>query len=107
MQTLKKRGPGRRNKIYYNKGRQVDKTSLEEANELLSGYFPLSKDMLIEYQHLFNDKYKGLYPRHLRALSELVKTSMSEVYEVASFYAHFHILNTDDEKVSWHEVKFP
>ena len=83
MQTLKKRGPGRRNKIYYNKGRQVDKTSLEEANELLNGYFPLSKDMLIEYLHLFNDKYKGLYPRHLRALSELVKTSMSEVYEVA------------------------
>ena len=100
MQTLKKRGPGRRNKIYYNKGRQVDKTSIEEANELLNGYFPLSKDMLIEYLHLFNDKYKGLYPRHLGALSELVKISMSEVYEVASFYAHFHILNTDTEKVS-------
>ncbi len=105
MQTLKKRGPGRRNKIYYNKGRQVDTTSLEEANDLLNGYFPLSKDMLIEYLHLFNDKYKGLYPRHLRALSELVKISMSEVYEVASFYAHFNILNTDTEKVSSVTIK--
>ena len=43
---------------------------------------------------LFNDKYNGLYPKHMRALSELTKLSMSEIYEVASFYAHFHILNS-------------
>ncbi len=100
MQTLKKRGSGRRNKLYFNKGRQVDAIALDEAHLLLKKYYPLTKDMLIEYLHLFNDKYKGLYPKHLRALADLVKISMSEVYEVASFYAHFNILDADDEEVA-------
>ena len=60
METFKKRGSGRRNKIYFNKGRQVDPQSLKEATDLLKDYFPLKKDMLIEYLHLFNDKYMGL-----------------------------------------------
>ena len=55
--------------------------------------------MLIEYLHLFNEKYKGLFPKHMRALSELMKLSMSEIYEVASFYAHFHIINEDNTAV--------
>ncbi len=92
MQTSNKRAPGRRKKVFFNKGRQVDKASLEEARVLLGDYFPLKKDMLIEYLHLFNDKYNGLFARHLKALSDLIKLSMSEVYEVASFYAHFHII---------------
>ena len=91
MQTLNKRAPGRRKKVFFNKGRQVDKNSLLEAQEMLNTFFPLKKDMLIEYLHLFNDKYNALFPRHMRALAELMKLSMSEVYEVASFYAHFHI----------------
>ena len=102
MSTLNKRAPGRRKKVYFNKGRQVDKTSLEEAKTILSNFFPLQKDMLIEYLHLFNDKYNGLYARHLRALSELMKISMSEVYEVASFYAHFHLV--DGENITSPEV---
>ena len=100
METFKKRGSGRRNKIYFNKGRQVDPQSLKEATDLLKDYFPLKKDMLIEYLHLFNDKYMGLYPKHLTALSDLLKSSMSEVYEVASFYAHFNILQNDEEEAS-------
>ena len=95
MQTLNKRAPGRRKKVFFNKGRQVDQTSLKEANKLLNKFFPLKKDMLIEYLHLFNDKYNALFPKHMRALSELMKLSMSEIYEVASFYAHFHIVNED------------
>ena len=105
MQTVSKRGKGRRNKIFFNKGRQVDIKSLEEANLLLSKYMPLTKDMLIEYLHLFNDKYSGLYARHLRALAELTKLSMAEVYEVASFYAHFKIIESDDAKVSEISIK--
>ena len=96
MMNTKKKAAGRRNKVFFNKGRQVDYNALNEARDLLNKYFPLKKDMLIEYLHLFNDKYNGLYPKHLRALSELTKLSMSEIYEVASFYAHFHILNSDD-----------
>ena len=96
MNTLNKRAPGRRKKVYFNKGRQVDKTSLDDAKIILNEFFPLQKDMLIEYLHLFNDKYNGLYARHLRALSELMKVSMSEVYEVASFYAHFHLVDGEN-----------
>ncbi len=99
MQTLNKRAPGRRKKVFFNKGRQVDKIALEEARELLNSFFPLKKDMLIEYLHLFNDKYKALLPKHMRALSELMKLSMSEIYEVASFYAHFHITENDSNPV--------
>ena len=100
METFKKRGSGRRNKIYFNKGRQVDSQSLIEATNLLKDYFPLEKDMLIEYLHLFNDRYMGLYPKHLTALADLLKISMSEVYEVASFYAHFNIFQNDEEEAS-------
>ncbi len=99
MKNMNIKAPGRRNKVYFNKGRQVDQIALKEAQELLADYYPLKKDMLIEYLHLFNDKYNGLYPRYLRALSELMKLSMSEIYEVASFYAHFHIINDDSEKI--------
>ena len=47
-----KRAPGRRKKVYFNKGRQVDKLSLDEANGLLTNYFPLKKDMLIRFQEV-------------------------------------------------------
>tara|TARA_A100001011_G_scaffold381270_1_gene449571 strand:+ start:4009 stop:5691 length:1683 start_codon:yes stop_codon:yes gene_type:complete len=96
MTIVNKRAPGRRKRVYYNKGRQVDQISLDEAKVLLKASFPLQKDMLIEYLHFFNDKYNGLYARHLRALSELMKLSMSEVYEVASFYAHFHLVDGEN-----------
>ncbi len=98
MNTVNNRAQGRRNKVFFNKGRQVDKKSLDEAKTLLSNNFPLKKDMLIEYLHLFNDKYYGLHARHMRALAELTNLSMSEVYEVASFYAHFHIIKDENDK---------
>ena len=95
MQIVNKRAPGRRNKVYFNKGRQTDLSALSEANEILNKYQPLQKDMLIEYLHLFNDKFGGLYAKHLKALADLTKQSMSEVYEVATFYAHFNIIDGD------------
>ncbi len=105
MQTVSKRGTGRRNKVFYNKGRQVDTKSLDEAKKLLAAFMPLTKDMLIEYLHIFNDTFRGLYARHLRAIAELTRLSMSEVYEVASFYAHFKIIESNDAKVPLASVK--
>ncbi len=95
MNTINKRAPGRRDKVYFNKGRQLDLSAFEEAKKILDSYRPFKKDMLIEYLHLFNDKFHGLYAKHLRAIAELTKISMSEVYEVASFYAHFKIIDDD------------
>ena len=50
--------------------------------------------MLIEYLHLFNDKFNEFMPSIL-GIAELTKISMSEVYEVTSFYAHFKIIDDD------------
>ena len=58
MQTINKRAPGRRKKVFFNKGRQVDELSISEVKELLKNYKVLKRDMLIEYLHLLNDKYK-------------------------------------------------
>jgi len=95
MQTVNKRAPGRRNKVFFNKGRQIDLVALSEAKEILHKYHPLQKHMLIEYLHLFNDKYGCLYAKHLKALADLTRQSMAEVYEVATFYAHFNIIDDD------------
>ena len=95
MSIINKRAPGRRKKVYFNKGRQLDIDAFKEAENILTDYQPFTRDMLIEYLHLFNDKFHGLYAKHLRALAELTKISMSEVYEVASFYAHFKIIDDD------------
>ena len=102
MQIVNKRAPGRRNKVYFNKGRQTDLSSLSEARKILNDFHPLQKDMLIEYLHIFNDKFGGLYAKHLKALADLTKQSMSEVYEVATFYAHFNII--DGETLTKSEI---
>ncbi len=91
-----KPGSGRRKQPYYNKGRQTDKISITEVNKIIkSGN--IRRDLLIEYLHMIQDNFGCLHARHLRALAEIMKISMSEVYEVASFYAHFTILD-DEEK---------
>ena len=98
MNSKYKPGEGRRKKFAFDKGRQLDPLSLEEVKNLL----PLNdirRDHLIEYLHFLQDKFKFLYARHLRALASVMKLSMAEVYEVASFYAHFTIVDDKDEKL--------
>ena len=52
--------------------------------------------MLIECLHLIQDNYKCLKPKYLAALAELTNLPLTEIYEVASFYAHFDIFKDDD-----------
>ena len=73
------------------KGRQLDETAWKEIEQLL-GARPRSRDLLIEHLHLIQDEYGHLSAAHLRALAEEMSLSMAEVYEVASFYAHFDIV---------------
>jgi len=56
------------------------------------GDAPLRRDLLIEYLHRIQDHYRCLTAAHLAALAQMLKVSMTEVYEVASFYAHFDIV---------------
>ena len=55
------------------------------------------RDLLIEHLHLIQDQYGHLSAAHLRALAEEMRLSQAEVYEVASFYAHFDIVKEGDE----------
>ena len=43
MKTINKRAPGRRNKVFFNKGRQVDVVALNDAKDILHEYKPLQK----------------------------------------------------------------
>jgi len=38
MNTINKRAPGRREKVYYNKGRQLDLSAFEEAKKILEEF---------------------------------------------------------------------
>jgi len=81
------RGKGRRTP----KGRQYDDAALEEVRDLL-GDAPRRRDLLIEFLHLIQDRYGFLSAAHLRALAEDMGLSQAEVYEVATFYAHFDVV---------------
>jgi NADH:ubiquinone oxidoreductase subunit F (NADH-binding)/NADH:ubiquinone oxidoreductase subunit E len=73
------------------KGRQIDIRALEEVRALL-GARSRQRDLLIEHLHLIQDKYGHLSAGHLAALAEEMKLAQTEVYEVATFYAHFDVV---------------
>ena len=98
MNNKFKPGDGRRKKFAFDKGRQVDMLALEDVKSLVP-FNNIRRDHLIEYLHFLQDKYKFLYAKHLRALSEIMKLSMAEVFEVASFYAHFTIIDDNDDEL--------
>ncbi len=78
------------------RGRQVEAGALDDVLALL-GDGPYARDRLIEYLHLVHDRFGCLSTRHLRALCELVNLPQAELYEVASFYAHFTIVRETEE----------
>jgi len=77
------------------KGRQLDDAAWAEVRELL-GDKPRRRDLLIEHLHLIQDRFGHLSAAHLRALAEEMRLSMAEVWEVASFYAHFDLVKEDE-----------
>ena len=77
------------------KGRQYDDAALADVQALL-GDRPRSRDLLIEFLHLIQDAYGHLSAAHLRALAEEMRLSMAEVYEVATFYAHFDVVKENE-----------
>jgi len=58
----------------------------------LLGDRPRDRDLLIEHLHLVQDTYGSLGAAHLQALAVEMRLAMAEVYEVASFYAHFDLV---------------
>ncbi len=73
------------------KGRQVEPASLAEVQALL-GAASRRRDLLIEHLHKIQDRYGHLADRHIVALAAEMQLSMTEVYEVATFYHHFDVV---------------
>src|SRR5207244_3159302 len=49
-----------------------------------------------EHLHLIQDRYGHLSAAHLAALAQEMKLALTEVYEVATFYAHFDVVKEDE-----------
>ena len=81
--------------VPYPKGRSLDQKSKEDVKTLINGT-PIKRDLLIEYLHLIQDKYRCIKKSHLAALSDIMKIPFAEAFEVASFYAHFDVLDDND-----------
>ena len=77
------------------KGRQYDDQALSDVQALL-GQHERRADLLIEFLHLIQDEYGHLSAAHLRALAEELRLSQAEVFEVATFYAHFDVIKEDE-----------
>jgi formate dehydrogenase len=73
------------------KGRQSTEQALADIRALL-GDRPRRRDLLIEYLHLIQDTHGHLSAEHLCALAEEMRMAQAEVYEVATFYAHFDVV---------------
>jgi len=73
------------------KGRPLDDAALSEVQALLADK-DRTPDLLIEHLHLIQDQYGHISAKHIRALAEEMRLSQAEVYEVATFYAHFDVV---------------
>jgi formate dehydrogenase len=84
-------GAGRRRAKSTPKGRQVLPIAKHEVAGLL-GEQSRDRQYLIEYLHLIQDHYHQISAAHLAALADELRLSFAEVFETATFYAHFDIV---------------
>ena len=91
-------GEGRRRAKATPKGRQVDPLAAEEIERLL-GDRSRRRDLLIEHLHLIQDTYHQISAAHLVALADAMKLSFAEVFETATFYAHFDVVKEGDPAI--------
>ncbi|MCB1888953.1 MAG: NAD(P)H-dependent oxidoreductase subunit E [Rhodocyclaceae bacterium] len=74
------------------RGRALDPAALADLDTLL-GDSPNAPDLLIEHLHRLQDHFGHLSTRHLRALAHRMRLPMAAVFETATFYAHFDIVD--------------
>jgi NADH:ubiquinone oxidoreductase subunit F (NADH-binding)/NADH:ubiquinone oxidoreductase subunit E len=88
-------GAGKRRAKATPKGRGVELEALEAVRALL-GDRPRRRDLLVEHLHLIQDRYGQLSAAHLAALADEMRLALAEIYETATFYAHFDIVKEGD-----------
>src|SRR6202795_2901637 len=92
-------GEGRKRAKSTPKGRQIDPTAAHEI-ELLLGDRPRRRDLLIEHLHLIQDRYHQISAAHLAALADEMMLSFAEVFETATFYAHFDVVKEGEPDIA-------
>ena len=81
------------------KGRQPEPAALDQVRDLI-GQRPSEghrRDLLIEHLHTLNDHFRALHRHHLVALAHEMNLPLAEVFEVASFYHHFELIDDGAE----------
>lgn len=79
------------------RGRSVDADTISSLQKLLADRYPLRRDLLIEYLHAIQDNYGAIDANNMVALAELMKLAPTEVYEVATFYHHFDVVENKED----------
>src|ERR1700761_2905193 len=92
-------GEGRKRAKSTPKGRQVDPTAAHEIETLLGARLR-RRDLLIEHLHLIQDTFHQISAAHLAALADEMKLSFAEVFETATFYAHFDIVKEGEADIA-------
>ena len=92
--------PGRGNKKARSvpKGRQVHPRA-KAAIEALLGDAPRDRDLLIEHLHMVQDVFGQISAEHLAALADEMDLSFAEVFETATFYAHFDVVKEGEPDI--------
>ena len=80
------------------KGRTVDPHATLAIQALL-GDRPRERHLLIEYLHLIQDEFGQISAAHLAALADEMRLAFAEVFETATFYAHFDVVKEEDEPI--------
>ena len=84
-----KRTRGKKGRI---SGRVIDQNSITQLEKLI-GSESTKRDMLIEHLHKIQDNFHYISHRHIMALAKIMNLSMAAVYETATFYHHFDVIN--------------
>ncbi len=92
-------GEGRKRAKSTPKGRQIDPQAAEEI-ALLLGDRSRRRDLLIEHLHLIQDTYRQISANHLAALADEMKLAFAEVFETATFYAHFDVVKEGEADIA-------
>src|SRR5438477_599762 len=90
-------GSGRRKAAPFPRGRVLKQDEVAAVKAVL-GAAPRERALLIEYLHLIQDSEGCLPEGHLHALAEELRLPMAEVYEVATFYAHFDVVGEGETR---------
>lgn len=98
IRTFAHPGRGRNKARPVPKGRQVEPRAKVEIEELL-GSRSRQRDLLIEHLHLVQDTYGQISAEHLAALADEMGLAFAEVFETATFYAHFDVVKEGDADI--------